>query len=208
MPPLPPTQPPLPPNPPGYDMAAGVVLGGALNGNGTGGLIPATAAAYSNGSSPSMLHANGVGVQQAAVAAAHNAGMMPPLPPLPPGHSIGPGLSPSASYHHNLGGVDPLGALLATEQQKPSTGCWEGGWGETCASAAKTSSVYNGALGNGNGANGGVPNFGMPGDSDGFEDSFEDAALMRDLASLLRDEPDTLVPGGPPGRLGGLYNGF
>ena len=63
-------------------------------------------------------------------------------------------------------------------------------------------------MGNGNGANGGVPNFGMPGDSDGFEDSFEDAALMRDLASLLRDEPDTLVPGGPPGRLGGLYNGF
>jgi len=91
-------------------------------------------------------------------------------------------------------GPSSLGVRLTAEP--PAAGkdkCWEGGWGETCASAAATreresnnspSLTADGedicpfrdqALGG--------DAVGMPGLDD---------AILRDLASLLRDEPEVL----------------
>jgi hypothetical protein len=160
--------------------------------------------------------------------------LMPPLPPLPTmsfptNNAIGSthmsngmaGTMSSSMTHslsaNALGSLahDPLGALLASEPPRArsslahsslaherAAGPWETRWGG--AASRPMSAPFNGSS-LGSAAPPRLPSNGL----DGFEDSFEDAALMRDLASLLRDEPDNIIAGGaaktPPAALGGLH---
>ena len=107
----------------------------------------------------------------------------PPLPPLPPmSASMAPSVTPAT-----LGLADSLNGSMRTPRgEVGSRAPWERGWG--------------GERGGVPGAVNGAAPLEPPDVADGaggLADGFEDAALMRHLASLLRDEPDIA-----PGRLG------
>ena len=144
---------------------------------------------------------------------------MPPLPPmLPPGAPAAarggspPGMAGSSPTG---GGRSPghggaVAAVAAGHAFRPLLGapghtspprepCWEGGWGETCASAAMQSAQREAsreAAAADKAARGNHSGLGAGG-AEGFRSELsygnfglEDSALIRNLDSLLLDEPD------------------
>ena len=124
---------------------------------------------------------------------------MSPLPPIPSLLNASGGLN-GLSFQANphlqasgaMGGTSSVAPVMGSPNQSPpKEACWEGGWGETCASAvahtvareaqASRSAQERQAQASGGDGFGGAPfgNFG-----------FEDQALIRNLDSLLLDEPD------------------
>ena len=176
-PPLPPTQPPLPP-PLYHDTAAAAAAASHMHFPGA--QRAPMPAAMGHVSLAGMGGPMGLPTSSHTTASAKPGhGVMPPLPPLP-------AMAPHAL---NISDPTPLGALYTNnEHPRASKDCvagpWEGGWGDACAPSAHGASPTNPASPTGLGSLGS-----LGGSAESFEDAFEDAALMRDLASLLRDEP-------------------